>query len=141
MIVILLFFAGYFLTLIMVYLTGSHGTSMLSPIHSMVTISYGLQIIGSRLEEKSVGLTANTLWFSDSPLGYNVSSTIVSLILDLFFGDSYMYYTRDIPETTNMPSNVISSARDPSTGATVTHHTWLKKYDIQLHQKRTTSTN
>ena len=75
MIGILLFFSGYFLTLIADYTTGSSSTISLLSIHPMTAISYGLQIIGS-LEETSAGLTADTLNFSDNPSGYTAGSAI-----------------------------------------------------------------
>jgi len=97
MIGILLFFAGYFLTLVADYETGKRATILLLSIHPMTAISYGLQIIG-RLEETTVGLTGNTWRFSDSPSGYAVSSTIGSLILDLFlWGGVCWYCNRVIP--------------------------------------------
>jgi hypothetical protein len=66
---ILLFFAGYVLTLMSDYATGSTALINLASLHPVAALCYALQIIGS-LEDAGVGLQGSTINFSDNPSGF-----------------------------------------------------------------------
>ena len=94
---ILFFFAGYFLTLSAAYDTGSRGIIALVSLHPVTALSYGIQIIGS-LEDAGVGITGNTINFTDNPSGYTFGTTIGSFIFDtIFWGFLMWYWNRVVP--------------------------------------------
>jgi hypothetical protein len=66
---LLVFFIGVFLTLAVSYETGNSGTVAFISLHPVAAFSYGLQEIGS-LEDKGVGLSANSIAQTDNPSGY-----------------------------------------------------------------------
>jgi hypothetical protein len=77
---VLLFFVGYFLTLVASYETGSKQTIRSVSIHPITAMSYGIQVIGS-LEDAGVGITRTTLNSTDNPSGL----TFVDILSSLFF--------------------------------------------------------
>jgi len=94
---ILLFFVGYFLTLSAAYDTGSRGIISLVSLHPVTALSYGIQIIGS-LEDAGVGITSDTINFTDNPSGYTFGSAIASFIFDtIFWGFLMWYWNRVVP--------------------------------------------
>mmetsp|Transcript_38849 Transcript_38849/g.85269 ORF Transcript_38849/g.85269 Transcript_38849/m.85269 type:complete len:2010 (+) Transcript_38849:258-6287(+) len=94
---ILLYFAGYFLTLALDFSTDSPGLIFLVSLHPVTSFSYGLQLIGE-LEDKGVGLTWSTLAYSDYPSGYTFSNAMASLIFDcLLWGILTWYTNRVVP--------------------------------------------
>ena len=88
---ILVFFAGYFLTLSAEYETGSRAIIALVSLHPVAALTYGIQIIGS-LEDAGVGLNGGTLTFGDNPSGYNFASTMGNLFFDVFYWGFLMWY-------------------------------------------------
>jgi len=88
---VLLFFVGYFLTLVTSFDTGRRGIISLVSLHPVTAISYGIQVIGS-LEDSGVGLKRSTLRFSDNPSRYTFLDTLRSLLLDIFLWGVYSWY-------------------------------------------------
>ena len=77
---LLVFFVGYFLTLVVDYQTSSVGTIFLVSLHPVGAFAFGLQEIG-RLEDFGVGLTLESITTTDSPNGYTFANSKY-----LFFG-------------------------------------------------------
>ena len=73
---ILLFFAGYMLTLLSDYATGSIALINLASLHPVAALSYAVQIIGS-LEDAGVGLQRSTINFTDNPSGFTFSLALL----------------------------------------------------------------
>lgn len=91
---LLAFFAGYFLTLIANFETGSSGVIALISLHPVAAISYGMQELG-RLEDAGVGAVQSTISSTDSPSGYTFRSSLVSLaISSLLWGFFTFYFNR-----------------------------------------------
>jgi ATP-binding cassette subfamily A (ABC1) protein 3 len=93
---LLVFFAGYFLTLIVSYDEGNTNTIALISLHPVGAFSFGLQEIG-RLEDLQIGLNADTNSSTDSPSGYTFNNTLQSLIFDcVLWGVLSWYFNRVI---------------------------------------------
>lgn len=91
---LLVFFCGYFLTLIASYDDGNLGSIGLVSLHPVAAFSYGLQELG-RLEGAGVGLNVDTLARSDNPSGYTFAGALRSLFFDmLFWGVLSWYFNR-----------------------------------------------
>jgi hypothetical protein len=93
---LLLFLVGVFLTLSVNFQTGKRSLIALISLHPIAAFSYGLQEIG-RLEDQGVGLTSNTVDYTDSPSGYTFNTCIRSLIFDcILWGIASWYLNRVI---------------------------------------------
>ena len=91
---ILLYFSGYFLTLALDYAADSTGALFAVSLHPVTAFSYALQVLGD-LEDKGVGLTPDTISFSDAPSGYSFRNAMLSLIFDcLLWGVLSWYLNR-----------------------------------------------
>jgi hypothetical protein len=91
---LLAFFAGYFLTLIANFETGSPGIIALISLHPVAAISYGMQELG-RLEDAGVGAIQSTISTTDSPSGYTFRSSLISLaISSILWGFFAFYFNR-----------------------------------------------
>jgi ATP-binding cassette subfamily A (ABC1) protein 1 len=100
---ILVFFAGYFLTLSSFYDTGSRGVISLVSLHPVAALTYGIQIIGS-LEDAGVGVVRSTFRFTDNPSGYTFADAIGSMFVASFFWGYMMWYlNRVIPADYGQP--------------------------------------
>lgn len=88
---LLLFFAGYFLTLAADYKTSDAGRVGLVALHPVTALSYGLQVIGD-LEDAGVGVTSDTFNFSEYQSGYAFSDVFGSLIFDSVFWGVISWY-------------------------------------------------
>lgn len=94
---ILLFFAGYFLTLSASYDTGSRGLISLLCIHPVSSLTYGIQIVGI-LEDSGIGIQRSNLNFSDSVSELTFSNILGFLVFDsIFWGFLMWYLNRVIP--------------------------------------------
>jgi ATP-binding cassette, subfamily A (ABC1), member 3 len=71
---LLIFFVGYFLTLIVNYQTKPVGVIFLIALHPIGAFAFGLQEIG-RLEDLGVGLSFSTMTQTDSPNGYTFANS------------------------------------------------------------------
>jgi ATP-binding cassette subfamily A (ABC1) protein 3 len=92
---LLVFFVGYFLTLIVSYSTSSTGVLFLISLHPVAAFAFGLQEIG-RLEDLGVGLTLDTMTTTDSPNGYTFANTMTSLLFDALFWGVLSWYTNRV---------------------------------------------
>jgi hypothetical protein len=91
---LLVFFIGYFLTLVVDFQNGSAGTIALLSIHPVAAISYGMQEIG-RLEDEGVGITGDTIGSTDSPSGYTFLNSLASLFSSaIIWGFQAFYLNR-----------------------------------------------
>jgi len=94
---ILVFFAGYFLTLSADIQDGSRAIMSIVSLHPVAALTYGLQIIGA-LEDAGVGVGTTTISFSEYPSNYNFLSAIGSFIFSsIFWGLCCWYFNRVIP--------------------------------------------
>jgi ABC-type multidrug transport system ATPase subunit len=94
---ILVFFIGYFFTLIEDIEDGRRGIVLLLSIHPVTATSYGLQMIGL-LEDKGVGLRRSSFQFSDFPSRYSFSRCVSMLVFDIFlWGFLSWYLNRVVP--------------------------------------------
>jgi ATP-binding cassette, subfamily A (ABC1), member 3 len=92
----LLFFAGFFLTLVVDYTDASSGALTLITLHPVAAFSYGLKEIG-RLEDLGIGITSTSIDYSDNPSGVNFRSLLNNLIADtILWGILTWYFTRVI---------------------------------------------
>lgn len=88
---LLLFFAGYILTVVVDYQDASTNIIGLVSLHPVAALSYGLQEI-AYLEDRGVGLTADTADSSDYPSGYTFSDSVSALITDMIFWGVLSWY-------------------------------------------------
>ena len=88
---LLVFFVGYFLTLIANFATGSSGIIALVSLHPVAAISYGLQEIG-RLEDAGVGVISSTISTTDSPSGYTFLTCLTSLVISCVLWGIVTFY-------------------------------------------------
>ena len=91
---LLVFFVGFFLTLIADYQTSSVGVIFLISLHPVGAFAFGLQEIG-RLEDFGVGLTFESITSTDSPNGYT-------------FANSKSLASLELPEALFMPTALTS---------------------------------
>ena len=82
---------GVFLTLVVDYQDGDANTIGLLSLHPITAFAYGIQEIG-RLEDGGVGVTADTVDDNSNASGYNLSSTIRSLIGDIIIWSIASWY-------------------------------------------------
>lgn len=92
---VIVFFAGYFLTLTANVETGSRGLISLVSLHPITALSYGVQIIGS-LEDAGVGVVPSTLTFSEFPSGYNFAQTLFSFISSTVWFSIFTWYVNRV---------------------------------------------
>ena len=81
---LLIFFVGYFLTLVVDFGTSNVGSISLVSLHPVGAFSFGLQEIG-RLEDAGVGLTPESITSTDSASGYTFGNTLQNFIFDFIF--------------------------------------------------------
>mmetsp|Transcript_43481 Transcript_43481/g.48976 ORF Transcript_43481/g.48976 Transcript_43481/m.48976 type:complete len:2055 (-) Transcript_43481:245-6409(-) len=92
---ILIFFFGYFLTLIATYENSAQGSIFLVSLHPVGAFAFGIQEIG-RLEDSGVGLTVNSMIETDSPSGYTFTNTLSYLLFDMLFWGVLSWYTNRV---------------------------------------------
>lgn len=92
---LLVFFIGYFLTLVVNYQTGSLGAIFMVSLHPVGAFAFGLQEIG-RLEDSGVGLSRSSIGVTDSPSGYNFAATMRNLIFDVIFWAIASWYSNRV---------------------------------------------
>lgn len=92
---LLVFFVGYFLTLVISYSTSSTGAIFLVSLHPVAAFAFGLQEIG-RLEDLGVGLTFDTITQTDSPNGYTFVNTMSSFLFDALLWGVLTWYTNRV---------------------------------------------
>lgn len=88
---LLVFFAGVFLTFAFPSSDKSTGLIQLISLHPVAAFSYGLNQIGS-LEDNGVGLTWDSLTFSENKSGYSFMNTLNILFVDVFFWSFLTWY-------------------------------------------------
>jgi ATP-binding cassette, subfamily A (ABC1), member 3 len=89
-------FGGVILTLAIDESTGSIGTTQLISLLPIVAFSFGIGQIG-QLEDKGVGLTADSFSFTENPSGYSFGNTFTSLVFDcILWGILSWYFNRVI---------------------------------------------
>jgi ATP-binding cassette subfamily A (ABC1) protein 3 len=94
---LLVFFVGYFLTLVADFRDGKSNIIALVSLHPASAFAYGLQEIG-RLEDLGVGLTLDTVRTTDSPSGYTFGNTLQNLIADcVLWGILSWFANRVVP--------------------------------------------
>jgi ATP-binding cassette subfamily A (ABC1) protein 1 len=94
LIVLLVFFVGYFLTLTVDYQKDSLGTLGLVSLHPVGGFAFGLQELG-RLEDFGVGLNSNTMSTTDSASGYTFANTLQNFIASsIIWGILGWYFNR-----------------------------------------------
>jgi ATP-binding cassette, subfamily A (ABC1), member 3 len=94
---LLIFFAGYMLADVFSYEDRSLGLVQLISLHPVAAFSYGLDQIGS-LEDKGVGLTSDSINFSENESGYKFRNTMTMLFVDcIVWGVLAWYFNRVIP--------------------------------------------
>lgn len=92
---ILIFFIGYFLTLVVNYQEDSIGSISLVSLHPVGAFAFGLQEIG-RLEDAGVGLTSSTMSTTDSANGYTFLNVLQNLIFDMIFWGIAGWYSNRV---------------------------------------------
>jgi ATP-binding cassette subfamily A (ABC1) protein 3 len=92
---LLVFFIGYFLTLVVSSEDGNIGTIALISLHPVGAFAFGLQEIG-RLEDLGVGLTVDTLTTTDSPSGYTFGNTLQNLLFDCILWGILSWYVNRV---------------------------------------------
>ena len=97
LIALLVFFSGIILTSVLDYQEADSGVIGLVSLHPAAAFSFGISEIAF-LEDRGVGLKANTVDSSDYPSGYTFSNAVGSLITDIiFWGVLSWYLNRVIP--------------------------------------------
>eukprot|EP00522_Entomoneis_paludosa_P003197 CAMPEP_0172465378 /NCGR_PEP_ID=MMETSP1065-20121228/53328_1 /TAXON_ID=265537 /ORGANISM="Amphiprora paludosa, Strain CCMP125" /LENGTH=1924 /DNA_ID=CAMNT_0013221897 /DNA_START=90 /DNA_END=5865 /DNA_ORIENTATION=+ len=81
---LLLFFCGVFLPTAYDYTDGESGLTALISLHPIAAFGFGMQEIGD-LEDKGVGVTADTVDTSDHPSGYTFQNALNSLVASAIF--------------------------------------------------------
>jgi ATP-binding cassette subfamily A (ABC1) protein 3 len=95
LVALLVFFIGYFLTLVVDYETSDLGYIGLVSLHPVGAFAFGLQEIG-RLEDAGVGLTMDSITSTDSPSGYTFQNTIQNFIFDFIFWGILSWYVNRV---------------------------------------------
>jgi ATP-binding cassette, subfamily A (ABC1), member 3 len=94
---LLIFFAGYMLADVFAYTDRSLGLVQMISLHPVAAFSYGLDQIGS-LEDNGVGLTSDSIDFSENESGYQFRNTMNMLFVDcIVWGLLAWYFNRIIP--------------------------------------------
>lgn len=78
----LVFFCGVFLTLKIDYKTQQTSTVQIISLHPVAVFSFGLLQLGN-LEDIGLGLTFDTIAFSDTASGYTFKNTLTMLCVDI----------------------------------------------------------
>eukprot|EP00538_Stauroneis_constricta_P006033 CAMPEP_0119570644 /NCGR_PEP_ID=MMETSP1352-20130426/43716_1 /TAXON_ID=265584 /ORGANISM="Stauroneis constricta, Strain CCMP1120" /LENGTH=1964 /DNA_ID=CAMNT_0007620313 /DNA_START=556 /DNA_END=6450 /DNA_ORIENTATION=+ len=100
---LLLFFCGYFLTLVADFEDGNIGTIGLVSLHPVAAFAYGIQEIG-RLEDAGIGLQAGSISETDSLSGYTFTTTLSNLITDcIVWGIVTWYLNRVVASELGQP--------------------------------------
>jgi ATP-binding cassette, subfamily A (ABC1), member 3 len=93
---LLVFLGGYMLSSVYSHEERSIGLVQLISLHPIAAFSYGLMQIGS-LEGDGVGLTMDSLNFSENKSGYTFQNTLNMLLVDcVFWGVLCFYFNRVI---------------------------------------------
>jgi len=92
---LLVFFIGYFLTLVVNYQTSSLGSIFMVSLHPVGAFAFGIQEIG-RLEDSGVGLSRSVIGETDSPSGYTFLNTLTNLIFDMIFWGILSWYSNRV---------------------------------------------
>jgi len=100
---LLVFFIGYFLTLVVDYQNSNLGSIFLVSLHPVGAFAFGIQEIG-RLEDSGVGLSMSSINDTDSPSGYSFSATLRNLIFDMFFWGIASWYSNRVSRGEYGPS-------------------------------------
>jgi ATP-binding cassette, subfamily A (ABC1), member 3 len=88
---ILVTFGGVFLTLAVDATSAKTGLTQLISVLPITAFSYGIGQIG-RLEDNGVGLTSDTISFSENKSGYSFQNTLQILIFDCIFWGVVSWY-------------------------------------------------
>ena len=100
---LLIFFIGYFLTLVFDFQEDDQTYIALVSLHPVAAFGYGLQEIG-RLEDLAVGLTVDTATNTDNASGYTFLNTLINLAVDcVFWGLLGWYANRVVPSEFGQP--------------------------------------
>ena len=100
---LLLWFIGYFLTIIADIENGNPIVIRVLSLHPVTVFSYGMQEIG-RLEDASQGLNVHTFNKTDSPSGYTFATCIYMLIIDCILWSVVAWYlNRVVPSGYGTP--------------------------------------
>lgn len=92
---LLVFFAGYFVTQLADFQTGSAGTIAAASLHPIGAFTYGLAEIG-RLEDAGVGLNFDVIGTTDSPSGYTFQNTMQNFVFDCVFWGLLSWYANRV---------------------------------------------
>lgn len=88
---VLLFLAGYFISISVDYTTSSGSVLGLVGLHPVVAFSFGLQEIG-RLEDLGVGISQDSIDFSELESGYTFRQALNSLFADIIIWGILSWY-------------------------------------------------
>ena len=88
---VLLFLAGYFISISVDYTTGSGSVLNLVSLHPVVALSFGLQEIG-RLEDLGLGISSDSIDFSELESGYTFRQALNSLVADAILWGILSWY-------------------------------------------------
>jgi ATP-binding cassette, subfamily A (ABC1), member 3 len=93
---LLVFLSGYILSSVYSHEDSAVGTTQAISLHPIAAFSYGLNQIGS-LEGDSIGLTLDSMSYSENKSGYSFQNTLNMLIFDcIFWGVICFYFNRVI---------------------------------------------
>lgn len=95
---LLIFFVGYFLTLIVDFENSEVSSILMVSWHPVGAFAFGLQEIG-RLEDEGVGLTQETMASTDSPSGYTFRNTLQNFIFDFVFWGVLSWYVNRVAKS------------------------------------------
>lgn len=88
---VLLFLGGYFISIAVDYTTTDSSLLGLVGLHPVAALSFGLQEIG-RLEDLGVGITRDSMDFSELESGYSFSQALNSLFADAILWGILSWY-------------------------------------------------
>lgn len=96
---LLVFFIGYFLTLVVNYQNSSLGSIFMVSLHPVGAFAFGIQEIG-RLEDSGIGLIRSAIGETDSPSGYTFRNTLANLLFDSIFWAIASWYSNRVSRGT-----------------------------------------
>ena len=96
---LLVFFIGYFLTLVVNYQNSSLGSIFMVSLHPVGAFAFGIQEIG-RLEDSGIGLIRSAIGETDSPSGYTFRNTLSNLLFDSIFWAVASWYSNRVSRGT-----------------------------------------
>jgi ABC-type Na+ transport system ATPase subunit NatA len=103
LVVLLIFFGGYFLTLVVDFQHDPSSSIMAVSLHPAGAFAYGMQEIG-RLEDLGVGLQMDTVTETDSASGFTFGHTLSILLVDsVLYGILGWYANRVVPSAFGRP--------------------------------------